>query len=324
MATKDFDYIEYDENLFRLQFETPLAERDPESHLEETLDTISAVFDAFANLVCPTEVNCQLTEGAESTRHEETLSNPAGLTHESVVEWMRGMADQIDSPEYPKLTIASGVRITLSDGVHYFGKGEHLSDGDELVRSARDVSAPLEITVGHNDYMMPCLTETVTVTGYSDHWLDGDIEKFYLPEAPPLAKLDQSRLAAALSNLYDAVDPVEIVFDTFENTEGWHTPEQAVPAYQSLEARHAIEWVLENFKQRQPDENSLELEYLGDELHPLIAHTQGRSPDEKVQQFLWKAIPEERFGKGATATVTYSHDEAVFVREARNWWSVKS
>lgn len=320
MVAKDFDYITYDERLFRLQFETPLDNLTPTERIEHTLDTVSAVIDSFEFVVHPTEVEFQLTDEAESTVHEETLEASGGLSSETIVDAIRETADRLNTPIYPGLEITSGVRITLSDGVYRLGGGGGLSDVERQANPSSDISTPLEIDIGHVDYMMPCLTETVTVVGHSDHWLDGDEQKFYLPEATPLAKLDQLRLAAALSDLYDAVDPVEIVFDTFENTEGWNTPEQTVPAYRSLQVRHAVEWVLDNFEQRHPDENSLELEYVGDEVHPLITHTQGSSPDEKVQWFLGKAIPGDRYGPGATATVHYPDDEAVFVRESRIKW----
>lgn len=320
MVAKDFDYITYDERLFRLRFETPLDDLNSTERIEHTLDTVSAVVDAFEFVVHPTEVEFQLTDKAESTVHEETLEASGGLSSETIVDAIRETADRLNTPIYPGVEIASGVRITLSDGVYRLGGGESLSDVEKRANPSSDISTPLEIDIGHMDYMMPCVTETVTVVGHSDHWLDGDEQKFYLPEAAPLAKLDQSRLAAALSDIYDAVDPVEIAFDTFENAEGWNTPEQTVPAYRSLQVRHAVEWVLDNFEQRRLDENSLELEYVGEEVHPLIIHTQGSSPDEKVQRFLRKAIPDDRYGPGATATVQYPDDKAVFVKESRIEW----
>jgi len=322
MEIKDYDYISYDDQLFRLRFETSLKEIDQEQQFERGVRTVTNIIDAFSHLIRLTDVEYVVSDREVDETYKEVMSADNGLSPTAVENSIRGTAINVNSPKLSSFKTEGSIQITLSDGIYHLGGSERLPDVAKQVKPSDEITTPLEISMRQRDFYMPCLTEITTIRGHSDHWLDGDIEKFYLPEATPLAKIDQSRLAASLSNLYDALEPTELVFDTFENTEGWHTPKQTVPGYESLLARHAIEWVLENFEQRQPDEQVFELKYLGDEVNPLITHTQGRSPDEKVQQYLWKAIPEERFEKGATATVYYPDDEAVFVRESRNWWSL--
>lgn len=323
MVTKDYDYVTYDERLFQLQFETPLEGLPPQRQFEHTVDTVATVLDVFEHVVRPTTVELQMS-GEDADVYAEILTDAENLSNGAIIDTLREMSEQVQDPVFPSFSVDASVRVTLSDGVQYLGGNDNLSEVERRANPSSDISTPLEISVGHRDRLMPCLTEIITVEGDSDHWLNGDIEQFYLPEATPLAKLDQSRLAAALSSLYDTVDPVEIVFDTFENTEGWHTPKQTVPAYQSLQTRHAVEWVLENFEQRRPDQQSLELEYTSDEIHPLITHTQGRSPDEKVHAFLRAAIPDDRYGDGATVTVNYPTETTVFVNESGKRWLLET
>ncbi|QPV61592.1 hypothetical protein I7X12_12565 [Halosimplex litoreum] len=318
MGTKDYDYIEYDERLFRQRFMMPIDEMGATERLESMLDTISDVFTTFKHVVRPTEVTVQVTGRDDSAVHERTLTDTERVSFRSVSNAINEMAEQVESP-LPGIEISSGIRTALSDGIHHLGGNKPLSRVERSATDSSDVSSPLQITTGYRDYTMPCLTESVTLVGHSDHWLDGDEDRFYLPEATPLAKLDQSRLAAALSTLYDTLNPVEIAFDVFENTEGWHTPSQTVPAYESLLIRHAIEWVLENFEQRRLDENTVELEFTGGKIHPLIY-----SPDKKVETFLRKAFPQDRYSEGATATVHYPADEAIFVKDEEGKWDIRS
>ncbi len=320
MPTKDYDYITYDDRLFRLRFETPLDDLNSEQQFERGLQTVTETIDAFEPLLYPTAVEYVVSSADGDDSHEKKLHDNTGISAVEIIDSIRQTAESTSAPRLARLEFTGSVRITLSDGIHYFGRNGDLSDAEKRVTPSSDVSIPLEITIQQHDVMRPSQTEIVRIEGHSDHWLDGDEEKFYLSEATPLAKIDQSRLAAALSTLYDAVDPVEIVFDTFENTEGWHTPRQTVPAYQSLQIRHAVEWVFDNFERRQPDETSLEFEYTGDEVHPLVTHTQGSSPDEKVHLFLRKAIPEDRLGDGATATVRYPSSTATFSRDPSGKW----
>jgi hypothetical protein len=323
MVTNGYDFITYDENLFRLRFETSLDCLTADEQFEHGLETISTIIDSFASLLLPSEIEVAILEVEGDCSNTITLSNNDSWRSGSITDSIKEAADSTAMPRLGRVAFKGSIRVTLSNGVHYLGGHGELSEVERRVTPSSDVSTPLEIHIAQNNVMRPTQTEIVSVYGNSDHWLDGDEEKFHLPEAPPLAKLDQTRLAAALSNLYDAIDPDEIVFDTFENAEGWNTPKQTVPGLQDLTVRHAVEWVLEHFEQRCPDDTSLELEYSGDEVHPLVTNPRGSTPDEKVQLFLGKAIPDERYAEGATAFVQYPDDSAVFVKTDQNWWSIE-
>jgi len=229
MPTKDYDYITYDKRLFRLRFETPLGDLSEEQQFERGLQTVVETTDALDPLLCPTDIEYVVSSVDGEDAHEKKLSDKIGIPVTEVISSIRKTAESIPIPQLALLEFTGSVRITLSDGAHYLGGEGNLSAVEKRMSSSSDVSIPLEISIRQHDVMRPSQTEIISVHGHSDHWLDGDEAKFYLPEATPLAKIDQSRLAAALSTLYDAVDPVEIVFDTFKTQRDGIRPNKPFP-----------------------------------------------------------------------------------------------
>ncbi|MBX0288643.1 hypothetical protein EGH22_20130 [Halomicroarcula sp. F28] len=243
------------------------------------------------------------------------------MTRAEIIERMRETAEPLERPQFVTFDMEASIRITLSDGVHYVPSQE----GQSVVRSisgdAERTQTPLEVHIGQTGVHRPCRTEVIDIVGHSKHWLDGDIDRFHLPAATPLAKIDQCRLEAALSRLYDEIEPVQLSFETFENSEGWHTPEQTVPGCESLRLRHSVEWVLENFSQQRADD-TIEFKYTGDELYPNANGAFGPDPDEKFEMFLRKGFPDSHFASGATAIVAYPEDRTVFRKQSPNKWEI--
>ncbi|QLH81688.1 hypothetical protein [Halosimplex pelagicum] len=319
METEDYEYISYDERLFRIRLESPLDGLKPQERFERGILSTKNILRGMEQIVRPIEVEYSIIDQNEESNHERRLIDEDGLSTSKITDALKETAEDIGTPRLGSVIITKGIRVTLSDGIFYCDE----STNTDIVRregfsSAKFPFTPLEISLRQMEVMKPCMTEVIDITGHSDHWLDGDEEKYYLPPATPLAKLDQSRLATSLSRLYDSIDPVELTIDTFENAEGWHTPQETVPGAHTLETRHIVEWVLENFKQNR-DEDSLELEFTGEEVHPLV-----NSPDEKIETFLRNAFPQDRYSEGATVTVNYPDDEALLIKDEGGRWDIKN
>lgn len=323
MSVENWEYITYDERLFRGRLETPLSDLGTEQRFERGVETTGAVLESFQQMIRPTDCSYRIVDSTTNEHHEENLISKDGMTHSDLIDSIRRTAERFESPQLLSFNISGSVRITLSDGVRYIPD----CNDDSVVRPVNGDSktpmSPLEVHLNQTKVHRPCRTEVIDIIGNSKHWLDGDSEKFYLPEATPLAKIDQSRLETALSGLYDTIEPVELSFDMFENTNGWLTPRATVPGCESLQVRHAVEWVLENFYQQRA-EGTIEFEYIGEEWDSNINRELWNNPDERFDVFLRKAIPKDRYSAGTIATVQYPNSCTIFQKNKNNRWEIDS
>lgn len=319
MSDEDYDYITCDDRLFRGRFQTPLADQGTERRFERGLETTARVLSSFEQLIQPTNCSFQIVDSKTSETYEEQLTSTSGLTKTEVVETMREIAEPLAEPLFVDFDLKGSVRVTLSDGIRYVPDCDDQSVVQSVSDNVKTPLTPLEIHIGQTSVHRPCRTEVIDVIGRSRHWLDGDLEKFYLPEATPLATIDQRRLEFALHQVYSATAPLQLSFDMFEDSDGWHTPRQTVPGCEALELRHAVEWVLENFSQQRAD-NTIRFEYTGDEFDPRVNHALGCSPETKFDVFLRKGFPADRFGTGTTAIVAYPEHQQRFRKKADNSW----
>jgi hypothetical protein len=162
--------------------------------------------------------------------------------------------------------------------------------------------------------MKPCVTELLTITGHSDHWLDGSRTESYLPAPTPIARLNQARLETAVSRLYDAVSPTQLSFEGFENADDLVTPPAAMPGFDALWTRQATEWVLSAFDRERPDSETLRIEYEDRRLDPLI-----ESPDQRVQLFLETTVNPDAADAPTTAIAIYPEATTTFERDGDGW-----
>lgn len=311
--SKDYDYIAHEPGMFTYILETPLDELSVTEQFERGVSTMEGTLEAFAHILRPTAVSFRVADVREDGAvHNETVTDDAGVTADSVVDAVQQAAARVQTPRLVQFEITGATRVTLSDGISYVAEPAPDSDYRDEVDPDTDGSPPLEIFVAQQEIMRPCRTERMLITGNSDHWLDTSLNRY--SEATPLGEVNQTRLAAAILQLYDTIGPTEFTLKTGENRDGWHVPGESVPGIPSLFSRRSIEWVLENFEQTQQGEDRLTLEYLGEIVHPLIS-----SPNDRVWRFLDEALAPERFEVGATATVVYPDDEVEFEKTPDGW-----
>lgn len=320
METNDYQYVTYDPRLFEYVLKTPVEELSTRERFEHSLETITTVLETSKPIFRPTHIEYEIADKEDNSVSDKSLLESSGLSTVEIVNAMREKGGEMESPTLAVFKLLGSVRITLSDSIQYLPSTAETS----AIRSAAEtkdgdgndnkIASPLEIAIRQTGAMRPCETETLRIVGNSEHWLDGREIDSYLSESPPLAQLDQMRLASTVSQLYDAIDPVAISFENHENHDELFTPKAAIPAYEPLSVRHSVEWVLENFEQTQQGEDRLRLDYLGETVHPLIS-----SPNGRVRRFLDEALAPERFEVGATATVVYPDDEVEFEKTPDGW-----
>ncbi|KOX92427.1 hypothetical protein AMS69_13800 [Haloarcula rubripromontorii] len=163
----------------------------------------------------------------------------------------------------------------------------------------------------------------MSIIGHSGHWLLKEGGSTSQPETTPLAKIDYKRLETAIFRLYDNIAPAEIELLMFESSNGRQTLEQEIPACPSLQEQHAIEWVLENFQWMDSDGVDIRLEYIEEKMNPLATSTRGSSPDEKVQLYLGKGLPDDKYDNGTTVRVIYPENETKFVKDSQDGWRIQ-
>lgn len=318
MSEKNYEYIEYDP-LFTYVMKTPLKDMSGAERVEYSLDTVDAIVSTFQGLLRPTAVEYVITDRAtdDGAGPERVLRDETGLTAAEISDAIQDEMDGMTEPRWTVFKFIGSIRFILSNGIHSLSGREKPDIVKMLPEETDDVVAPIQIEIRQHDVMKPCETEIVTIQGISDHWLDGD-ERSYYDEATPLGEVNQARLGAAISQLYDAIEPAMFTLKTGESRDGWHVSADCVPGSRSLYLRHSIEWVLENFEQTQQGEDRLRLNYTGESVHPLIDYTQ-TSFDGRVRRFLNEALAPERFEVGATATVVYPDEQREFEKTPDGW-----
>lgn len=315
METKNYEHITYDPNLFHYLLESPLQGMDPNQRFGHCIQTVATIIDSFQGLIRPTGIEYEVADSEcdDGTVYQQTLSDERGLSTTEIIHSLSRTAQKTETPDLAVFKLTGSVRITLSSGVHYISGSNDVPVVRNPSESSNEVSTPLQIDIRQHGVMKPCITEMVTITANSDHWLNAS--GGYFPEATSLAHIDQSRLVACLSHLYDTIDPLELSIDTSVDYQGKNVPHSAIPGLDVLLQRHSVEWVLENFEQHQVDESTVEFDYIGEEVHPLV-----NSPDSKVTQFLEAAISPERYNSGATAQFNYPDDTAILVKRSGQKW----
>jgi hypothetical protein len=300
---------------------TSLEGVDETRRFAHALDTINHVVDAFHGLVRPTHLRYEVADAADAGDEgpsTQQFTGDAELTAGEVLDAMRETADEMAVPSLAVFELTGSVRLTLADGTHLLSPTGDSGAIRSVSPSSDDTGAPLEVTLRQHGVMRPFTTETLTVTGHSDHWLDGRETNAYPPAPTPLARLNQSRLAGAVSQLYDAVSPTKLSFENFENADGLFTPSETIPGFDALWTRQGTEWVLSRFERHRPDPETLRLEYVESRLNPLVEF-----PDRRVRTFLETAIPADTDAP-TTAVAAYPETSTTFEWEAPGWAVVDS
>lgn len=318
MEAKDYAYVTFDPRLFEYSMETSLEGVAETRRFAHALDTIGHVVDAFHGLIRPTHLRYEIADaGADADADDRAartrqFTGGTELTAGDILDAMRETADGMAAPSLAVFELTGSVRVTLADGIHLLSPAGDSSAIRSVSPSSDDAGAPLEIALRQHGVMKPFVTELLTVTGHSDHWLDGRGTNSYLSAPTPLAELNQSRLEGAVSQLYDAVSPTRLSFDGFENADGLFTPPAAIPGFDALRTRQGTEWVLSRFERRRPDPETLRLEYADSRLDPLI-----EAPDQRVRLFLETTVAAA--AAPTTAVAVYPEATTTFERDAAGW-----
>lgn len=186
-----------------------------EARLQETFDTVEALFEAFAGFSTPTNVEyvLQYTEVGYDERPPidtltpvtETIENEDGVTATDLVDAVRGRIPETATGAWVTRITIQRTRTKLSLGEDYWVDAESdrfrspIDDDDE---PADDVFRIVLFSSGLVDGEPP--EYQIVVRTYTDHWF-GDSKS---------AQINCDRLTAALSSLTERLPVSDIFLDS--------------------------------------------------------------------------------------------------------------